>query len=747
MDKKKLSELIKVIAISLGTLVVVLAATNVPRQLVGLWFLLLVAFSVLVIPRTNMALSHARMTFSFADSIIFLTFLLCGGELAILIAFIESLANCYHLRKAGNISGKWIVLYNSSIAAIVTAISYGVLLFYAHNVDPSVLNVTNTRSLVTALGIISLSQFFGSSIFAAFFQKIKTGNAFWDIWKKQCLFSSLTQFTAVCLSGIVYKLTNYSDPVVILISGVGLVVVYYSYRQNINEINLAMRQAEEAERQKAEAERSRRKEAEKNAAQLEVLLEKEEQINEALRKSETTLIHSALHDSLTKLPNRKQFGDLLLKCIDKYKENASNTFHVLFLDIRKFKNINDSLGHTVGDKVLMIAAKRFKKMLKNTDMVARIGGDEFAVILNGLSTTGKAQKVARRIYDSISQPFSLGGNSITIEINIGVAPCDEEYNKPEEILRDADIAMHYAKEKNSGVAVFTKELRVRFLERVRFENDLRHAIDRNELTMNYQPLVVLRDGSLLGFEALLRWHHSELGLIPPNKFIPIAEESGLIIPITKWILEETSKQIAIWQKISSATKNLIVSVNVSGKHLSKDELVDDVENALHISKISPTSLKLEITESAAMENAEHTISVLNRLKNLGVQLSIDDFGTGYSSFSYLHRLPFDTLKIDRSFVYNVGEKGENSEILQSIISLAKNLRKKVIAEGIETESQLALLQNLGCDYGQGYVMARPMTKDKIEKALYEGRNWLPAKRVEKEWPNTVVTEEENLPVF
>ena len=189
-----------------------------------------------------------------------------------------------------------------------------------------------------------------------------------------------------------------------------------------------------------------------------------------------------------------------------------------------------------------------------------------------------------------------------------------------------------------------------------------------------------------------------------------------------------------------------MSVNVSGKHLSKDELVDDVENALHISKISPASLKLEITESAAMENAEHTISILNRLKNLGVQISIDDFGTGYSSFSYLHRLPFDTLKIDRSFVYNVGENGENSEILQSIISLAKNLKKKVIAEGIETESQLALLQNLGCNYGQGYVMARPMTKDKIEQALYEGRNWLPTKRIEQDWP-AVVAEEENLPVF
>jgi len=263
--------------------------------------------------------------------------------------------------------------------------------------------------------------------------------------------------------------------------------------------------------------------------------------------------------------------------------------------------------------------------------------------------------------------------------------------------------------------------------------------------MHYQPLIDIQDGSLFGFEALLRWQHSEFGMIPPNKFIPIAEESGLIIPITNWILEETAKQIATWQKISRAYKDLVVSVNISGTHLSKDELIDDVENAIAVAKIKPSSLKLEITESAAMENAEHTISILNRLKSLGVQLSIDDFGTGYSSLSYLHRLPFDTLKIDRSFVYSVGESGENSEILQTIISLAKNLGKKVIAEGIETEAQLSLLQNLGCDYGQGYLLARPQTKEKAESSLYERKYWLP-ETAESEMEQ-VVNIRENVPAF
>jgi len=502
-------------------------------------------------------------------------------------------------------------------------------------------------------------------------------------------------------------------------------IAYFSYRQAIKELNQAMGETADSERERAEIERTRRHEAEKHALQLAVALEKEELANDALRKSEKDLQHAALFDSLTDLPNRKHFGDMLRRLIDDYRINPDAKFQVLFLDIRKFKNTNDSLGHVTGDKVLKIAAKRFVRMVNGSDLVARIGGDEFAIILRDLSTAAKAQKVARRIEESISHPFSLGGQRLSIGVNIGIAPCDPEYNTPEEILRDADIAMHFAKEKGTGVEIFTKEMRVKFLERIRYEDDLRQAIDRGEMSMSYQPLVELHSGGLLGFEALLRWNHTEFGNIPPNKFIPIAEESGLIIPITKWILETTCRQLAVWKEISPAYRDMIVSVNISGKHLSNEDLISDVEHALTVSGIRPRSLKLEVTESAAMDNAEQTISILNRLKTLGVRLSIDDFGTGYSSLSYLHRLPFDTLKIDRSFVYSVGESGENSEILQTIISLAKNLKKKVIAEGIETASQLSLLQNLGCDYGQGYLLSRPQTVEKTEKALYERHNWLP----------------------
>lgn len=722
--RKKLSDYAKAAVIVLGGVCFGVALFGLPRIEFSWTYFFILAFFILVSPRMSLALPRSDYTLSFSDSVIFLTFLVYGGEMAIVIAFVETFANSLYLKDRNRISGHWIVLFNSSLSSLVTAFAYGVLLLCSEIVH-SQPNVNKTRDLVTVLGILCLTQFFASSIFAAVYSYIKAGNSIWETWKMQGLSSSISQFTGAGLAGVIFKLINYADfamtVIALLVFGIG----YLSYRKMINEINDSIGQVEAAEREKAENERERRIEAERHVSLLGISLEKEERANVALRKSEQDFQYASLHDSLTGLANRKQFGDILRGLIEEYKRKPDTNFHVLFLDIRSFKNINDSLGHTIGDKVLTIAAKRFVRILNPTDTVARIGGDEFAIILRDLSTVAKAQKVARKIYKSLTQPFSLGGNNITIDLNIGIAPCDPEYDTPEEILRDADIAMHYAKEKNDGPAVFTKELRSRFLERVRFEMDLRHAVERNELAMHYQPIVSLSDGRLIGFEALLRWHHPEFGMIPPFKFIPIAEDSGLIQPITVWILNQTCRQLAKWQQISASYNDLIVSVNISGKHLVKDDLIDDVLDALDQSRIDPYTLKLEITESTAMENAEHTISILNKLKKIGVQLSIDDFGTGYSSLSHLHRLPFDTLKIDRSFVCRVGDNGEDSEVLQTVISLAKNLKMRVIAEGIETQAQLAVLQSLGCDYGQGYLLAKPKPREETENLLYKRSNWLP----------------------
>lgn len=723
MDRENLSNKTKFAVIFLGAVCLGGALLGLPSHSFGWGYFLILAFSIFVAPRMSVSLPKSHITLTFSDVAIFLTFLLYGGELAILTALVENAANVVYLRSRNVKFAKWFIPFNSSMAVLYTTATYGVLLLLT-NWNGTAFNLDSTQDLAMVLGVLALSQFVASSFFAAVYQKIRSGESIWENWKSQGISSAFAQFAGAGLAGVVFKVIGYANLTLAVIAFAIFAIAYLNYRKMISEINESIEKVEEAERQKADTERERRREAEKHASQLELSLLKEERANAALRKSEKDFQHAALHDSLTGLANRKQLNDILAKLINSYKDDPSASFQVLFLDIRSFKNINDTLGHTIGDKVLAVAAKRFHRLVNPLDTVARIGGDEFAIVLRNVPTSGKAHKVARKLYDSIKQPFSLSGHKIAIDLNIGIAPCDTEYNTPEEILRDADIAMHFAKERNDGLAIFTTDLRSRFQERVRFEMDLRNAIERGELSMHYQPIVSLDDARLVGFEALIRWHHPEYGLIPPNKFIPIAEQSGLIQPITVWILHQTCSQLARWREIGPEYRDLIVSVNISGKHLSNNDLIDDVENALAITILPPSSLKLEITESSAMENAEHTINVLNRLKHLGVQLSIDDFGTGYSSLSYLQRLPFDTLKIDRSFVKNVGVSGENSEILQTIISLAKNLRMRVIAEGIETESQLAVLRNLGCDYGQGFLIAKPKAVDETERLLYARPNWL-----------------------
>jgi len=726
-----MSNVLKAVVIAVAAACFLYAIFRLPEDTLGLGFLLVLLFGSFISPKLSLTLPRSKFAISFSDALIFLTFLLYGGEGAIILAALETFASCVYLRSSGFKIERLMIPVNVAVNVITAATTYLFLHLFLSFAGET-FHISKSQHLITLLGSLAFSQFLISSLFAAVFRSLDDGKSFWQTWRKDCFPSSMTQIVGAGLAGIVFKVINYGDFVTAAIALTAIAVAFLNYRQSITDINSAFGQVEEAERAKAETERERRREAERHADELRFALDKAEQANTALRKSEQDLQHAALHDSLTGLANRKKLGDVLRSLIAENKADPSTVFQVLFVDIRGFKNINDSLGHTIGDKVLVIAAKRFVRMLNPGDVVARIGGDEFAIILRDLRTVEKAFKVASRIHASLTQPFSLSGHSITIDLNIGIASCDPEYDTPEEILRDADIAMHFAKEKDDGPAIFTKELRSRFLERIHLENDLRNAIDRGELLMHYQPMVSLSDGRLVGFEALLRWHHATLGNIPPNRFISIAEDSGLILPITVWILHQTCRQLALWQKIGPEYSDLIVSVNISGKHLSKDMLVDDVLGALNESGVAPETLKLEITESTAMENAEHSIAILNRLKEIGVQLSIDDFGTGYSSLSHLHRLPFDTLKIDRSFVNRVGEKGENAEVLQTIISLAKNLKMRVIAEGIETTSQLAVLQNLGCDYGQGYLLAKPKGVDEVEEQLYKRTEWLPADSTDAE---------------
>lgn len=715
----------KLAVIVLGSLSFAFAVFNLDSKVISWGFIALMAFTLTIAPRMSLNLPRSNYALSFSDSVIFLTFLLFGGEAGIILASAEVVASCLFLKTKGLVRfTPGIILVNFGVTALSTTITY-----FAWLVVPASLGVSptspDTTDLIMVLGILALSQFLTTTIFAALFYSLKTEVNPWEVWKREGFSSSLTQIAGAAMAGVIFKLINYANPVATVIALFAVGIAYLNYRRMIAEINESIEQAEKAEREKAEVERARAEQAEKYIEELNELLHGQEKISDELRQSKDLFEHAALHDMLTKLANRAFLIEKLEFLLALNKNNDAAKFYVLFLDLTRFKNINDSLGHTIGDKVLMLVAKRLLRAVNPEDTVARLGGDEFAIILSDPLSVNKAETIAHDIYQKLTQPFSLRGNRIFTKLHIGLAAFDKDYKKPEDILRDADIAMHHAKEKGLDVAVFDMQLRAQFLESVGLEQDLRYAIDRGELSMFYQPLISLKNGEIVGFEALLRWQHAKRGFVPPVKFIPIAEDSGLIIPITEWILKDTGRQIAAWQKISPAYKKLIVSVNISGKHLAVEGLVEQVSKTLELTKIRPSTLKLEITESTAMENAERSAQILNRLKELGVQLSIDDFGTGFSSLSQLHRLPFDTLKIDRSFVNAVGETGENSEILQTIISLAKNLKMKVIAEGIETESQLSLLRNLGCDYGQGYLLAKPMPREEMEKLLYQKHFWFP----------------------
>jgi len=442
-----------------------------------------------------------------------------------------------------------------------------------------------------------------------------------------------------------------------------------------------------------------------------ILQEENERVIEERNKFE----HDALHDPLTKLPNRTFLVEKLEFLLTLCKRIPSMRFYVLFIDLVRFKNINDYLGHTIGDRLLSLIARRIKRVVGVEDMVTRLGGDEFAVVISDPLSIEKVQQLTLNIHKSItSSPFLIRKNKIDVKLHIGLAAYDPLHEIPEDVLRDADIAIHYAKKYDLPVVFFDDTLKNQFLENAEIERSLTIALKEKQFLLHYQPIISLANGDLIGFEALLRWKHPTKGFISPAKFIPVAEDSGLIIPMTNWILTEACLQIAKWQKIRD---NLTISINLSGKHFAMESLPSEVANIINKTGAKPESVRLEVTETSAMENPNQSLKSLTELKKLGVKLSIDDFGTGYSSLSQLYRFPFDAIKIDRSFVSAIDEAEEAPEILKAIILLGQSLGMKLTAEGIETIKQLKCLQELGCDYAQGYLIAKPMPKEQAEELV------------------------------
>ncbi len=442
------------------------------------------------------------------------------------------------------------------------------------------------------------------------------------------------------------------------------------------------------------------------------------------KRAEEQLLHHAFHDALTCLPNRALFMDRLKQAIYHSKRRQDYIFAVLFLDLDRFKIVNDSLGHMVGDQLLVAMARRLALCLRPGDTIARLGGDEFTILLDDVKDFANANFVAERIQKALALPFDLDGHEVFTTVSIGIAVSATGYDRPEDVLRDADIAMYRAKALGKArYEVFDTAMHKRFVTLLRLETDLRRALERQEFCVYYQPIVSLTTGYITGFEALLRWQHPRRGLVLPSEFIMLAEETGLIIAIDRWVLREAYRQMRLWQSRFGDRLPLSVSVNLSSKQFSQLDLIEHIDQTLREQELHAHSLKLELTESMVMENAEMTAAMLADLRALNVRVSIDDFGTGYSSLSYLQRFPIDTLKIDRSFIRGIGAHGDNTEIIRAITALAHNLGMDVIAEGIETAEQLAHLRALACEYGQGYYFARPVNSEATYQLLSDWPRW------------------------
>jgi diguanylate cyclase (GGDEF)-like protein/PAS domain S-box-containing protein len=444
----------------------------------------------------------------------------------------------------------------------------------------------------------------------------------------------------------------------------------------------------------------------------------------ARKTAEAQLQHHALYDELTDLPNRTLLMNRLERLIERVKRHPDYLFAMLFLDLDHFKVVNDSLGHMVGDQLLIAVAQRLGECLRPGDTVARLGGDEFTILLDGINRLSDAQRIAERIHETLMSPFDLEGREVFTSASIGVVLSDTGYDQPEDFLRNADLAMYHAKaEGRARHEVFDKQMHAEAMVRLQLETDLRRAIEQMEFRLHYQPIVSLESGKLTGFEALVRWHPPGRGLISPAEFIPAAEETGLIIPIGQWVLQEACSQMKIWQKQFPANPPLTISVNLSPKQFTQPSLVEQIDETLHEVDLDPHCLKLEITETLIMESIDFARDTFLQLKALAIQLQMDDFGTGYSSLSYLHRFPIDGLKIDRSFVSRIGEDGENLEIVRTIALLAHNLGMGVTSEGVETAEQMAQLRELKCEYGQGYFFAKPLGNEAASALISEAPQW------------------------
>jgi diguanylate cyclase (GGDEF)-like protein/PAS domain S-box-containing protein len=799
--KLTIGYMVMVLAIGLGCLVV--SVVNLPFEKLDLYFLVLAGSTIGLGSWATVKIPRVKTHIAVSDLFIFLTLLLYGGEIAVVLAAIEALFTSWRF-----CTKKLTVFFNVAAMAFSTSVVIFVLALSGLYFNGQVLhNDESFASLVIALCVMAVTQFLVNTLLASVHDSFANALPWFETWKSKYIWTFFTYFAGAVGAGALLKLALYAGFALIVATFPMILFVFLAYRMYLKNVEMSITQAEQAEKYAhiLEEQSNALRESEErfrsafayapigiglvsrhgkwlkvNHALCEILgyeadelLSMEfqammfpEDVGATLIKihdlmagriascqmeqrylhktgrtvwtlwslsasgdissdasnlifqlqditdkkiAEEKLQHEATHDALTGLPNRALFMRRLEEALERSRQDPKYQVSVLFIDLDRFKVVNDSLGHLIGDQLLIGIASRLRDCMRPPDIVARLGGDEFMILVEGRYYMEKVTRIANRIQRQFDLPFDLYGQEVYSSASIGILRASENHMSSEDVMRDADTAMYQAKRSGrSQHAVFDENMHAAAKEILQLETDLRKAIERYEFDVEYQPIFSLRTGDIEGVEALARWNHPQLGEIHPSKFIPLAEETGLIDGLGELVLDKSCTEIGkIYQEIG--VDSLKLSVNLSCRQFAQPFLVNQIKNILNRTEFPPSRLKLEITETVFFEYQERAIEMLNYLRQLGIDIDIDDFGTGYSNLGYLVRLPISTLKIDRSFVNLITAEGGNTELVRTIISMAKNLDLKVIAEGIENHSQLEALKGLNCESGQGFLLAKPMS--------------------------------------
>ena len=701
-----------------GVLATLWALYNFPVDKFGGGLIALSIVTVFFSAYLRLELPKTKLHLTISDALVFLSMLFYGGSVAVLLAMLE--AGYSSLRLSGketdrNFASTRTILMNVLITGTSTFLTAAVTTSIFGPSEKILLSGDNT-TLLYLLAAMATAQFAANTVLVSAYIAVRSGRRIFDVWYEQCL-SALTLFcSGALMAGLSAKAVRQTDMPMFALAVGFFALVFLTYRRYTNDVKQASSDAEQSEVARAE-------QAEAHVTELKHYVDELTKTTEQLTESRESYRHAAFHDPLTGLPNRSHIIASLNHLIEA-NDGSRSGFALLLLNLNRFRTINESLGYQTGDRVIKHIGTRLVEMARPGDVVGHFGGDQFAIIVSGLASADEATEIADAIARRVSEAVLFKGRQVYTSAGIGVVFCGPAHAKAEEMLRDADIAMYSAKDNRKSWSTYDSSMRASAVTRQQLETDLRYAIVCNELEMYYQPIIDLKTMGLYGFEALVRWNHPQQGMILPGEFIPLAEDTGLVIPMTLQILKNSCAQVVEWQNSRPEHKYLTISVNLSGKHFAEPSLVEQVENILRETAIDPACLKLEITESSTMENAESAIEKLLDIRKAGVRLSIDDFGTGYSSLSYLRRFPVNTLKIDRSFVSGIESAAENDEIVRTIMALANALDLDVVAEGIENTKQLDHLRRLGCEYGQGYLFAPPLPVSAIEEMIEDTGQWL-----------------------